>query len=247
MDKQKRKVILTVGIVIMVLGWIMGGLFIANSVLGFMDGIQDAVSQLGAGSWIAFSLLFIVVSTVLFFVGGIGSAFIYTANLLFPTVQAFIISAICIFISSMVVYFAGKKLGTKAIKWAVSEEAYEKANKVIGSPTFIALFLLFPGFPDNLVCFFAGSSKLRWWGFALTALLTRTVGVASICFMGDAMSIEVWKPMFDTIGIFPSIAFLFTLGMAMLAFIVSFFYLGKKLEKRFDTKHPKEDKEEAIR
>ena len=234
---MSKKFVIAITISVMVLGWLLGGLFVADSIFGFMDGFRLFIQSLGEWAVIVFSIIFVASVGGAFFVGGLGSSFIYMAVLLFGVWQGFVISGICIYLASLLTYALGDRIGEKPFKWAIGDANYEKANKVICSPTFVALALLLPYFPDSLVCFFAGSSKMRWWSFAIVALVTRTMGVAGICFLGSGiMSIDTWKPVFDTLGTIPSLMIMFATIVAFLIVIVAVFIGGKKLEKIYERK-----------
>lgn len=240
-EKKRKRLVVILSIVVMVLGWALGFVFILDSVTGFLDGFKTFIASLGVWSWIVFSALFIVITSVFFFVGGIGSSFIYLANLLFhPTLYAFILSTICLFAISIIQYWLGRKIGVKSVRWAIGDKAYEQANKVTGSPTFIALALLLPYFPDSLVCFFAGASKMKFWTFFIVALFMRSVGVAGICFFGSGiLAKETWEPVFAAIGLLPTLMVMFSAFVAFLVFIVSVFKAGQWLEKKLAEKNTK--------
>lgn len=232
---MKKKLFIIGTVIVMVLGWLLGLLFVADSVFGFLAPFREFISGLGNLAWVVFSIIFVLTVSGLFFVGGLGSSFIYMAFLLFGTWRGFIISAVCIYACSLITYALGDRIGEKPFKWAIGDANYEKANKVIGSPTFVALALLLPYFPDSLVCFFAGSSKMRWWSFAIVALLTRTVGVAGICFLGSGvLSIATWQPVVEAIGVIPTLMIMFSVLISFLVLIVAVFIGGKKLEKIYE-------------
>ncbi|MCX5775773.1 MAG: hypothetical protein NTV44_05415, partial [Firmicutes bacterium] len=206
-EKKRKRLVIIVTIAVMAIGWTLGFLFVLDSVFGFLDGFKTFIASLGVWSWIVFSALFIVITSAFFFIGGIGSSFIYLANMLFhPTMNAFILSTICLFAISLIQYWLGRKIGVKPFRWAIGDKAYEQANKVTGSPTFIALALLLPYFPDSLVCFFAGASKMKFWTFFFVALIMRSVGVAGICFFGSGiLSMDTWTPVFAALGTLPTL------------------------------------------
>ena len=57
---------------------------------------------------------------------------------------------------------------------------------------------LFPIFPDDALCLAAGMTKMRYRYFALITAIFRSVGIATICFLGSglinwsALSIVDW-------------------------------------------------------
>ena len=245
---MKKKLFIALTVVVMILGWLLGLLFVADSIFGFLAPFRVFIASMGDWAWLIFSVIFVASVGGAFFIGGLGSSFIYMSVMLFGVWRGFVISTVCIFLASMLTYALGDRIGEKPFKWAIGDANYEKANKVICSPTFVALALLLPYFPDSLVCFFAGSSKMRWWSFAIVALVTRTMGVAGICFLGSGiMSIDTWKPVFDTLGTIPSLMIMFATIVAFLIVIVAVFIGGKKLEKIYERKKKEKANDDMIR
>lgn len=240
-EKKRKRLVIILTTVVMVLGWALGFVFLLDSVTGFLDGFKIFIASLGVWSWIVFAILFVVITSVFFFIGGVGSSFIYLANIVIePTLNAFILSTVCLFAVSIIQYWLGRKIGVKPVRWAIGDKAYEQANKVTGSPTFIALALLLPYFPDSLVCFFAGASKMKFWTFFFVALFMRSVGVAGICFFGSGiLSKETWIPVFEALGLLPTLMVMFSSLVAFLIFIVYVFKAGQWLEKKLAEKAAK--------
>lgn len=244
---NKKKLVIVGSLALMVIGWAVGLLVVANSVFGFtfLANFQAFIAGLGTWAWVVFSILFVIVVGGLFFVEGLGSSFIYLSLLLFPLWKAFAIAMVCILLASMVSYLLGDLIGEKPFKWVIGAENYEKANKVVGSPTFIALALLLPYFPDSLVCFFAGTSKMKWYNFAIITAIARSIGVAGICFLGSGVfSITTWEPVFTAVGTIPALMIMFATLISFLTLIVAVFLGGKWLEKKFEQR--KKEKENKV-
>ena len=237
---MKKKLVVTSSVAIMILGWLLGGLFVADSIFGFLAPFRELIASLGNWAWLCFSLIFVAGVGGAFFISGLGSSFIYMSVMLFGAWHGFIISTVCIFLASMLTYILGDKVGERPFKWAIGNDNYEKVNKVIGSPTFTALALLLPYFPDSLVCFFAGSSKMRWWTFTIVALITRTLGVAGICFVGSGLlSVDTWQPVISALGILPTLMIMFSALISFITMIAVIFIGGKRLEKLYEDRQNK--------
>ncbi len=234
-----KRVLIILTIVTTVLSWLIGFLFIGDALFGFMTPFQNFIQDLGSWSWIVYSLLFVLITSALFFVGGIGSAFIQLSVLLFaPAWEAFLLSTACIFLASIIQYWIGRMIGVRPFKWAIGEKDYAKAVKVTGSPTIIGLALLLPYFPDSLVCFLAGASKNKFSSFWIIALITRTFGVAGICFVNaSVLSITTWQTAIDSIGLVPTLMIMFSAAVSFIALIVSLFFAGRWLEKKIAQRH----------
>lgn len=80
-------------------------------------------------------------------------------------------------------YWLGRKFGIKAIKWcAGSEEDYNKWSTYINSKGkwFYFLTVLFPLFPDDILCLVAGSVKFNFAVYTIANLIGRTIGLVTM-------------------------------------------------------------------
>ena len=82
-----------------------------------------------------------------------------------------------------VAYLAGAKLGKKAVLWcAGTEEEYDKWSDVFnkGGKWAYALTVLFPLFPDDLLCLVAGSVRIHFGFFFISNLICRSIGTITM-------------------------------------------------------------------
>ena len=90
---------------------------------------------------------------------------------------------------------------------------FEKSSKsYIPLPVYFYLRLIFPFFPDDILCIVAGLIKMRFRFFLLAVFICRTISIAVICFLGTGELIP-----FSGIGI--------PLWIALFAFTVLCAYL----------------------
>lgn len=123
-------------------------------------------------------------------------AFVSTAAgvALFGAFYATVYSFLGVLSASVVAFWIGRKLGYKAVSWAVGEETLEKwLKKVKGKDNLIltAMFIL-PLFPDDVLCFVAGLSSMSWKYFLTVVLLARAVGIAGTCYSVDLIPLDTW-------------------------------------------------------
>lgn len=81
-------------------------------------------------------------------------------------------------------YYIGRKFGVKALKWcAGSEEDYNKWSTTINTKGkwFYFLTVLFPLFPDDLLCIIAGSTKFNFRQYVIFNFVGRTIGLITMC------------------------------------------------------------------
>lgn len=80
-------------------------------------------------------------------------------------------------------YWLGRKFGIKAVKWvAGSEEDFNKWSTFLNKKGKLYYFLtiLFPIFPDDLLCLVAGSIKFHFGLYTLYNLIGRTIGLITM-------------------------------------------------------------------
>lgn len=81
-------------------------------------------------------------------------------------------------------YWIGRKFGTKALKWcAGSEEDYNKWSNIINNKGkwFYFATVLFPMFPDDLLCIIVGSTKFNFGLYTIFNFIGRTIGLITMC------------------------------------------------------------------
>lgn len=152
-----------------------------------VEGIRSLVEKCGVWGWLVFMLLFITVSVVLCFVPATSMSFIIVAIIMFGEWKALLISAASVVIASSIMFFIGNTFGEKTAAKIVGADNLRKAQELIDvkSKVLLPLMFLFPAFPDDALCMVAGMTKMKYWQFLIIVLTCRTVGVASICFLGS--------------------------------------------------------------
>lgn len=98
---------------------------------------------------------------------------------------AFGISLLAILLGSVVAYIFGRVFGSKLIYWIVGKERGEEFCKLLlrGKWAFFVMMLL-PLFPDDILCLVAGACGMNFRFFLVTNLVTRTIGIFCLCFLG---------------------------------------------------------------
>ena len=86
----------------------------------------------------------------------------------------------------LVAYFVGLKWGKKAVLWAAgSEEDYEKWCNVFKKKRSLLIYfltVLFPIFPDDILCYIAGSVKMNFAWYLFANFIGRSIGLFSFMF-----------------------------------------------------------------
>ncbi len=106
--------------------------------------------------------------------------------ILFGPWVAFVLSLLAILLGSLFAYFLGRTFGEKLLVWAIGKNktlAMQNLSKR-GNVIFF-LMMLFPLFPDDILCIMAGVSNMDFRFFFMTNLVTRTIGIFCLCFLGS--------------------------------------------------------------
>ena len=143
-------------------------------------------------------------------------------TLVFGTWIAFGISLLAVLSGSLFAYFLGKKLGRRLIIWVIGYKSTLKWEEKLAKGKYIFfLMMLFPFFPDDILCIVAGAINLNFRFFLITNLITRPIVIACTCFFGSGNIIP-----FHSWGIIVWII-LIVIGIIL-------FYLSWRYEKQIE-------------
>ncbi len=103
-----------------------------------------------------------------------------------PTV-GFVLSTVGTVIGSLISFMLGKVFGRRLCNWMFGEESTEKYARLLnekGRFVFI-IMLLFPAFPDDMLCMIAGITTMSYGYFTLVCVLTRPVMIGFTAYLGS--------------------------------------------------------------
>ena len=229
--KKWMKILLTLSIMTAIS---LGAYFILRACgITSVEGLRELVAKCGAWGWIVFIFLFVLSTSLLCFIPGTSATFIAVSILCFGALYGFIISTISVFLGSSFMFFIGNTLGEKTAAKLVGQEELKKAQDLIDvkSKIFLPLMFVFPVFPDDALCLAAGMTKMRYWYFAIVALIFRTVGIATICFLGSGFidwALLSWVDWFCLVNL-------------CIFDIALIFIISNKIEKHFKKKKDKSE------
>ncbi len=148
-----------------------------------MEKIRAIVESGGVFSFLIFILLQILQTTVL----QIPAFFVTVAGaLIFGPWQAFFMSYIAIMIGSIIMFYVGRKAGRKFLNWIVGKESAEKwIDRMSNGKYLFFLMMIFPMFPDDILCVVAGLTNMSFSFFLWTNVIARGIGVACTVFFGS--------------------------------------------------------------
>lgn len=180
--------------------------FYYTGLLSHFASLEDArmwFDSFGAWAWIVFFLIQIAQVVILPIPAQITTI---AGVLIFGAWKTFVISAVAIISGSLICFAIGRHLGVKVAYKIASKETVDKYRNLLTKKGKILLpvMFLFPAFPDDLLCFIAGTTKMTWKYFICITLLTRLIAVACICWFGSGELIPFhgWGiPVWIVIGI----------------------------------------------
>ena len=124
-------------------------------------------------------------------------------------------------VGCILAYWLGRWFGKKAVKWcAGSEEDYDRWSKVLNSKGKIWYFLtiLFPFFPDDLLCILAGAVKFNFGLYCIMNFVGRGIGlITTILTLGLINKVS---------GGFPFMVIVW--AVALITELVAYIILSKK-------------------
>ncbi len=164
-------------------------------------------------------------------------------SLIYGPLLGGIYCCIGVLLGSYISFFLGRFFGYKLVSWVVGKDNVDKYASIIKTRGvfFLGLAFLLPMFPDDILCFIAGITKLSVKQFFWIALITRPIGVICMSYFGGGYIIP-----FSGWGIYAWI------GILILALILIFvlykwqtqiqdFILKKVFRNKVDISHKKND------
>ncbi|MBP3619466.1 MAG: TVP38/TMEM64 family protein [Clostridia bacterium] len=241
MKKQTKTKILRTAIVLGVLALIVLAIFLPLHFTGALAKIKsvDQLQQfiLSGGIW-SYAIFFVIQFLQVTFLPIPAAVTTVAGSLVFGPWITCGISFIAVMLASLFSFFLGRKIGSKLVIWIAGEEDYHKWAQKLGQGKYVFfLMMLFPVFPDDILCMVVGTTTMTWKFFIVTNIITRPIGIFCTCFLSS--------------GIIPFsgwwIALWIVLGLACLAlFILSYKFQPQienfilNLSKKFERKSKEE-------
>lgn len=94
--------------------------------------------------------------------------------------------SIGVLLGSYVSYTLGRVFGYRLVSWIVGKDNTDKYSDILRKRGgfFLALAFLLPMFPDDILCFIAGVTKMSFRKFFWITFVTRPIGVICMAFFG---------------------------------------------------------------
>ncbi|MBR1988240.1 MAG: TVP38/TMEM64 family protein [Clostridia bacterium] len=106
--------------------------------------------------------------------------------LVFGQWKAFVLSYIAVLIGSIIMFWIGRKCGRGFLHWLCGKQTAEKwINTMSNGKYLFFLMMLFPIFPDDILCVVAGVTNMSFPFFIWTNIIARGIAIACIVFFGS--------------------------------------------------------------
>ena len=154
------------------------------SYLTDQDKLQAALSEVGWWKYLIFCLLQFLQVT---FIPLPAMVTTIVGTILFGPFVATLLSLVGIMSGSIFAFWLGDKFGEKVVSWIVGEKSMKKYSNLLfdkGKYIFF-LMMLFPIFPDDVLCLVAGMTAMTYRFFLVTIVLTRPIGIIMTCYLGS--------------------------------------------------------------
>ena len=184
-----------------------------------IEKLRERVASGGVFSFIIFIVLQILQTTVLQL-----PSFLVTlaGTLVLGRWTAFFLSYISIIIGSVIMFWIGRKAGKKFLNWLVGEDDADGwIYKMTNGKYLFFLMMIFPLFPDDILCLVAGVTNISFGFFLTTNLIARAIGVSCTVFLGSG-------------AIIPFSGWGLIVWGAIVLLVATLFYLSVKYQKQID-------------
>jgi len=121
---------------------------------------------------------------------------------LFGVVPGTLYSLVGATIGFLIIFALARKLGRPFVERFFSKELIDKFDYITKSKGTLALFLIFllPAFPDDLICYLAGLSKIPIRKLLLVSIAGRLPGYLVLSMTGSGLSYENMNPIIITLA-----------------------------------------------
>ena len=160
--------------------------------IGSVEELRALIDEAGAFAGIVFFLLQMLTvivapipSNVTMMAGALALGFF----------KAMVLGVLAVLTGSVIVFLAARRLGRRAVQRIVDNSVMEKYLPVIEEKqdTFLFLTLLFPFFPDDIICILAGLTSISLRRFVCIMALARPWGLVFAALLGSgAFTMPTW-------------------------------------------------------
>ena len=186
---SKRKKFLRISVVLIVATLVCGGVFLFLKLTGLWENVNSVekirkfILSIGFYGRLFFVLLQFLQVTIL----PIPSTITTLAGvLIYGPLQTAFLSLSGILLGSLFAFWLGRSFGRKIVVYMVGEASCMKWTKFLTSAKYsFFVMMLFPIFPDDILCLVAGLTDMSWAFFSITNFISRPIGIFLTCYLGS--------------------------------------------------------------
>ena len=215
------------GIILFACALLFLGIYLVLKYSGVLDKIDSAEEIkeiiLKGGSW-SLLILFVIQFLQVTFIPLPAMITTIAGVLVFGPWTTFWISLLAILLGSLFAFFLGRTIGDPIINWTVGKEDAKIWKEKLGNGKYVFfLMMLFPIFPDDMLCMVAGLTNMTYRFFITTQLITRPISTFIMCFLSSGYMIP-----FSGWGI--------PVWIVLIVLCLVLFYLAVKYKKQIEDK-----------
>jgi len=165
------------------------GVFRKLSSLEELRGMIDSAGPLAGAVYFVLQMLTVIIAPIPSNVTMLAGA------LVLGFMKALALGVLAVVLGSVLIFLAARKLGQKSVKKLLDRGIMDKYLPIIQEKQEMFLFLtmLFPFFPDDVICILAGLTRMPLSRFALIMILARPWGLAFAALLGGGMiHLPIW-------------------------------------------------------
>ena len=151
--------------------------------------IRAVVNSAGAWGYLVFFVFQIIVSTLVCVIPFEDELLVVSAIVLFGPVKGFVVASVNMFATSILQFVIGRYFCKGLLAKLIGADSVDKYQNYLKIKGEIMLPLLYaiPLFPHDSLCILAGTSKMKFWYFAIITLIMRSIEIAEVCFLGSGI------------------------------------------------------------
>lgn len=149
-----------------------------------LESTKTWFKSFGATAWLIFFLIQLAQVIVLPIPAQITTV---AGAVIFGGGIAFLISMLAVILGSIIAFAIGRKLGVDIAIKISDKQTVDKYRNLLTKKgiLFLPIMFIFPLFPDDLLCFIAGTTKMSWLYFLIVTVISRPIGLGAICLFGS--------------------------------------------------------------
>ena len=193
MKKETKSKIIKVVIIIVALLLIALAIYLPLELTGTIDKIDSAeeLGQIIRDGGVYSYIIFVVVQFLqVTFLPLPAAVTTIAGTLVFGPWITLGLSLFAVLLGSAFAFFLGRKVGRRLVVWVAGEKDAAKWEEKLKRGKYVFfLMMLFPVFPDDILCIVAGCIGMDWKFFMVTNLITRPLSIGALCFFGSGQVI----------------------------------------------------------